>query len=98
MSVAEAKEKVSRREFRQWVAYNEIEPIGEWRQDMRIAMLCCLVANRTRGKGEKEYKTEDFLMFNRPPKRKQTAAEMELIFRTFAKCHNAANKAARKGK
>jgi hypothetical protein len=35
---------MSAREFREWMAYDQVEPIGSWRDDARIAQLCLLVA------------------------------------------------------
>jgi hypothetical protein len=48
MTVAELLEKISSRELAEWVAYNSIEPFGEFRQDIRIAKLWCLTANINR--------------------------------------------------
>ena len=36
---------MSSAEFTEWMAYDSIEPIGSWRDDARIALLCTLVAS-----------------------------------------------------
>jgi len=28
-----------------WIAYNKIDPIGEWRSDYRIALVCATIVN-----------------------------------------------------
>lgn len=40
MTVAEAQERVSAREFVEWQVYAKLEPFGEERQDLRSAMNC----------------------------------------------------------
>lgn len=48
--------------MRLWQAYEQLEPFGEERADLRIAQLCALVANRTRAKGERAFKVQDFML------------------------------------
>ena len=50
----------------EWEEYNKIDPIGEWRNDHRLAMLSSLLSNLTiqvhGKKGTKLTKIEDFLV------------------------------------
>ena len=47
----------------EWMAYSQVEPFGEFRQDLRIAMLWCILANVNRDtkKHPKPYTVSDFL-------------------------------------
>lgn len=53
------------------MAYYSIDPFGEKRQDIRFAMLSCLVANMVRGKDQSAYKMQDFLL-DFEPKEKES--------------------------
>ena len=45
MSVARAQEEISSREFVEWVAWDEMEPVGEERMDLRFAWLLDVMAS-----------------------------------------------------
>jgi hypothetical protein len=54
---------MDRREFAEWQAYERLNgPIGELRQDWRFASLEALLANVNRGKGQRAWRIEDFLL------------------------------------
>lgn len=38
-------EELTSSQITEWLAYNELEPIGEWRGDFRIAILCSVIVN-----------------------------------------------------
>ena len=72
MSVGELLATHNSRELAEYEALYRIEPWGEYRQDLRFAMLCCLIANALKdiagGKGRR-FKMEDFMLFeDRKPK------------------------------
>lgn len=52
-------------ELTEWIAYHNIEPFGEARQDLRNAIACCLFASAHRGKGTsptiEDYMVDTFL-------------------------------------
>lgn len=52
---------MSSRELSEWMAYYEIEPFGEWRADVRSAIVAMTVAAANRGKRQGAPKLEDFM-------------------------------------
>jgi len=44
-SVAECQEKVSSREFVEWMAFERLSPLDPERQDLRFALLCFHIYN-----------------------------------------------------
>lgn len=71
-----------------YMAAYRIEPWGETRADIREAYIAAMQHNLNRTRGMKAMKTEDFIAQFKPKKR-QTAAEMEMMFSMFAAGHNA---------
>lgn len=61
MTVAEAQERVTAREFAEWQAYYRLEPFGEYRADYRMGVLAAITANLWKEKGEEPTRPEDFL-------------------------------------
>lgn len=58
---------ISARELTEWMAYYEVEPFGEARDDLRMGIICSTIANVNRGKGGRVFKPEDFIpKFNKP--------------------------------
>jgi hypothetical protein len=45
----------------EWMAYDHIEPFGEWRADLRIAMLAAIIANVNRNPDTKPFMPKDFM-------------------------------------
>ncbi len=77
------------REFAEWRAYYELEPWGEERADLRAGIVASTIANVNRGKG-KAFSPGDFMPeFDKPIRKKQTAAEMAAVMNLFAKRQNA---------
>lgn len=52
---------MSAREFAEWMAFDSLEPIGQRREDLRMAVLAALIANQWRGKDTEPYKPADML-------------------------------------
>jgi hypothetical protein len=48
MPVGELLSRMSSRELTEWEAFTRVEPIGEEREDIRIAILSALIANTSR--------------------------------------------------
>ena len=61
MSVREAQEKISPDEFRGWLAFDRIEPIGLERFDVLFSILASTFANCHLGKGQTAYRLKDFM-------------------------------------
>jgi hypothetical protein len=38
MTIAQLRREMSTREFAAWVAYDAVQPIGDWRQDFNLAL------------------------------------------------------------
>ena len=47
-------------EIQEWIEYNKVEPL-EYRDDLRAGMICAVVANAHRAKGQRAFKAEDFM-------------------------------------
>jgi len=72
------------------VAYDELEPFGEWREDYRIGQLCSLLFNVALSFGGKKgsqrfSKPTDFMLWSQmnaeeEPAKAQTIEEMKKIF------------------
>lgn len=73
-TVEELLATISAAELAEWVAFDRIDPIGDWRGDAQAAQVATQLANVHRGK-RKPYAIKDFLM-TWEPKRQQTMQEM----------------------
>lgn len=64
-TVAELQARMSSREFSEWQAYAQVEPIGALRADLRNAMLMTLIANiyRDPKKRPEPFTPAEFLPF-----------------------------------
>jgi len=62
------------------MAFYRIDPWGEWRADVRSALLASLVANANRDPKRKAtpYRLEDFMLFEKEKKR-QSVEEQKAI-------------------
>ena len=67
-----------------WIGYAKVEPFGEERADMRMAILACVVA---RVAGNKRAQPSDFIPEFGPPK-KQSADQMKAVAKQFAMMYN----------
>ncbi len=77
---------MSSREFSEWMAYYSLEPFGEERADLRIAILDSLIANANRDpKKGKALKPADFMpAFDQPEQEMQDQMQIvELLNVTF---------------
>jgi len=71
---------MSSHEFAEWMAYARIEPFGEYRADLRAALITSTMANAWRGSKSKAYKIKDFLLNFEPPKQ-QSWQEMKSMLK-----------------
>lgn len=64
----------------EWQEYAEAEPFGEWRADLRAAMIAATIANSMgRAKGKRAFKLEDFMLrFGTEEARKREPTPREL--------------------
>ena len=68
------------KELVEWMAYDRIEPFGEYRADLRSAIVATVVNNSQGGKA----KVKDFIPTFEPPK-KQTPEEMVALCGMYVK-------------
>jgi len=76
----------------EWIAYDKIDPLGDWREDYRFSFLSSLITNlaiRTHGeKGAKLTTVEDFMFVWDPAemedKKEQGIEEMKKLLLSFA--------------
>jgi len=85
-TVRELEITITENELVEWMAFYQIDPFGEWREDLRNAQLCALLAeiNRDRKKKSSPYKIADFMLFM-PPKKKQSAEELKAALMQLVK-------------
>lgn len=90
MSVRRAQAEITTVEFAEWAAYNRIDPIGRDRDDLRIAMLCTLVASMARSKGQRAPKVADFMpRFEEAVEPvRRTGKQIAAVLNTWARMHN----------
>jgi hypothetical protein len=82
MTVAGLLNQIDAKELMEWRAFYNIEPFGEEREDLRMAMVCCTLANIHRGKNTPPYRLSDFLL-RFDPKPQQTEEEMKAILKSI---------------
>lgn len=62
-------------EFIEWMAFNELDPIGEWRADTRAALICDTLAKIA---GNRESKLSDFMLtFDAQEERRSSVDDMK---------------------
>lgn len=81
-------------QYSEWMAFDQLEPIGSWWQDFRMSYLCALMGNVYREKGSKAFTIFDFM----PPSQreelehKEPPQSWEQIKETFMSIAKAQNK------
>lgn len=86
-TVKELLNRVNSEELSEWMAFNKIEPFGYERDDMRFAILTCVIANCNRSSKQRPFKISDFMLkFDRLDKpREQTDEEIEATLMQLVK-------------
>lgn len=58
-------DSISTRKLYEWAAFYKLEPFGEFRADLRAALIACTIANvsRDKKKQRKPFDIKDFLLF-----------------------------------
>jgi hypothetical protein len=85
-TVGELLDRMDSKELSEWIAFDQCEPIGEWRGDYRTGMLCAMTANMHRKPGGKAFDAKDFMPFL-PHEEKPSLSEAQ--FTAWAKSWNA---------
>ena len=82
MTLAQLLNNISSKELSEWIAFSNIEPFGEFRADIRAAMIACVMANSWRGSNQPAFKISDFMItFNN--KKEQTVDEIKSILKQY---------------
>ena len=87
--------EMSLTQLREWLAYMDLEPFDEQRQDIRFATLMSLLANINRDskKRPKPFEIVDFMLrfgdWAPPPKPRKTWQELKAIARMIVKASQA---------
>lgn len=84
---------ITGRQLLTWEVYDSLEPFGELRADYRAATIACVIANVNRGKGQKAFTLEDFVLkFGEAAPKKQTWQEQKAIAMMWVDAYNAVGK------
>jgi hypothetical protein len=88
---------LSASQLMEWEAYDSLDPVGSWREDIRVAYLSSLITNlaiSTHGKkGSRLTKVEDFMLewdeeAREAKQQGQSTEEIKEILLSFANTHN----------
>lgn len=84
MGVREAQQRIDSREYAEWIAYDQIEPIGPERGDLQAAIVASTIANVNRSSRSRAFTPDQFMpRFDRKAVT-QTPEEMLRVLRRFA--------------
>lgn len=90
----EAQERLSAKEFSEWLAYFQLEPWGEYRDDLRMGVLTVRVANALRSKDSQPTTLKDYIFrFDEDPEEKTEAekqSQVEALYHKFVAAIQAA--------
>lgn len=75
MTVGELLSRMSSEELTEWMAYDQLEPIGAYRLDMVGGIISSILANQNRKRGTQPYKPQDFMPFLDKPQVDPTDAD-----------------------
>lgn len=63
----------------EWLAFGALEPIGDYRADVRAGVIAATLANVHRGRNQKAFVPSDFMPFY-PRTQRHVAGEMRAFF------------------
>lgn len=63
MTVRQLLESLDSREITEWLAYDQIEPFGPQREDLRTGLICSTVANHSLSPPRQPVRPSDFMLF-----------------------------------
>jgi len=88
VSVAEAQASTDSREFAEWLAYQQIDPSGEDRADLRAAIIACVIANANRDPKSKPFTPSDFMPDFAPKRQPPNDELIRAKLMLFVEAHN----------
>jgi len=77
MTVRELLSRVDSRELAEWVAYNSLDPIGNFRSDLQSGIIASTIANVNRGKNTSPFSPHDFMPVLDKPTKVDSVDEMK---------------------
>ncbi len=63
LPVRELLARIGSDELTEWMAFYQLEPFGDFRADLRSAIVACTLANAHRSKEGRPFTPEDFMPF-----------------------------------
>ena len=90
MSVSRAQKEIDSREFAEWLAFDRVEPQGEFRADLRAGIIAAVIANVNRGRGTPAFKPADFMPdFDQPaqPDSEAVGAKLRAALKGMNRAH-----------
>jgi hypothetical protein len=87
-TVSDAIARCDAEEFREWMAFYELDPWGGERGDLRTGIVASVIANVNRPSGSKPITPSDFMPEFGPrdeERKTQSLAEMKAAFESFAR-------------
>jgi len=69
MTVSELLARISSAELTEWMAFNVIDPFGNWRTDFQTGILAAVTANHSFAPPTKPRVPEDYILFGEKQKR-----------------------------
>ena len=63
MTVRQLLENIDSSELTEWLAYDQIEPFGPQREDLRAGLICSTVANHSMSPPRKPHRPSDYMLF-----------------------------------
>ena len=64
MSVRQLLASLDSSEITEWIAYDQLEPFGEQREDLRVGQICSTVANHSFSPPKKPHRPSDYMLFS----------------------------------
>jgi hypothetical protein len=63
MTVRQMLSVIDSEELTEWLAYDQIEPFGQQREDLRAGLICSTVANHSISPPKNPLRPSDFMLF-----------------------------------
>ena len=65
MTVREVLQRTDSAELTEWLAYDQLEPFGDARADLRAGLICSTVANFSMSPPKSPVRPSDFMLFEK---------------------------------
>lgn len=92
MTVGELRQRMSAAELQSWIAYSRVEPIGEYRGDLRAGVIASTIANVNRGKNSPVKSPKDFMLIQNDQETKIKESDPSILAKELISHFTAHNK------